>query len=194
MTAVAERLTADLADVGRALAEVHQKQLYRATHETFEGYCRDVSDLARAGATEALLRAAKARVADTPDWMRLIGEANRQQDWKTLRYSSRDGYVRGEGLQRQLAPAPRPRAEIDTRSVYFIQGYGGGLVKIGVAADPEARLAEIQRMCPIPLRILATLQGAGQSTETALHRRFAAHRRHGEWFELSTQQVREVTS
>jgi hypothetical protein len=143
---------------------------------------------------EATIRAEKARAADPRDWVSLIGEAYRRGDWQTLGYPSWDDYLRGERLSRKFDAPRKPAAEHDTRSVYFIQAVNGGLIKIGVATDPAARLAEIQRMCPIPLRILAVRPGVGQPGEAALHRRFAAARRHGEWFEPTAELLREVTS
>lgn len=65
--------------------------------------------------------------------------------------------------------------------VYFIQAREGGPIKIGTAISVDARLAEIQRMSPAPLCVLAT-QSGGRSLEGVLHHRFALHRTHGEWF------------
>lgn len=65
--------------------------------------------------------------------------------------------------------------------VYFMQAIGGGLIKIGWATKPEVRMATMQAMCPLELRILAYSAGTGRD-EKALHSRFAHARRHGEWF------------
>jgi hypothetical protein len=131
----------------------------------------------------------------------LLKQAHRGGAWATLGYETFEEYCLTEFGPRGLRLAERHRvvaavkgSSADTRSVYFIQAATGGLVKIGVAGDPVARLAEIQRMCPIPLRILGTLPGVGQAGESALHRRFAAERRHGEWFELTAEQLREVSA
>jgi hypothetical protein len=69
----------------------------------------------------------------------------------------------------------------DTRPVYFIQA-ANGLVKIGVAANPDDRLRALRTMSPISLRLLLTIPGVGAAGEAELHRRFADHRSHGEWF------------
>lgn len=79
-------------------------------------------------------------------------------------------------------PPPATDRPADVRDVYFIQGIDGGPIKIGVAGHPEIRMAEIQLMSPARLRILGTIRGVGQPEEHRLHRRFAAHRIHGEWF------------
>lgn len=64
--------------------------------------------------------------------------------------------------------------------VYFIQA-DNGLVKIGVSANLESRLATLQAMSPIPLTLCAWMHG-GFSLEQTLHDRFADCHSHGEWF------------
>lgn len=65
--------------------------------------------------------------------------------------------------------------------IYFIQPVSGGLIKIGYAINPQKRLAEIQRMSPATLRILATIEG-DRKREAELHRQYASLRIYGEWF------------
>jgi hypothetical protein len=65
--------------------------------------------------------------------------------------------------------------------VYFIQGKDGGAIKIGHAVSPRTRMALLQVGSPVELCLLGT-QNGGQPLEAALHRRFAAHRLHREWF------------
>lgn len=68
-------------------------------------------------------------------------------------------------------------------SVYFVKPIGmSGPIKIGFAADFEVRFQSLQTGSPIPLEALRVIEGT-QQTELALHRKFAAHRLHGEWFE-----------
>ncbi|MGP4001523.1 GIY-YIG nuclease family protein [Streptomyces sp. 8N706] len=67
--------------------------------------------------------------------------------------------------------------------VYVIGSPDSPLVKIGRTGKITQRLAELQRMSPVPLDVLCTIPG-GAALEAALHRRFAPQRRHGEWFEL----------
>jgi hypothetical protein len=74
-------------------------------------------------------------------------------------------------------PAPKPR------TVYFIQPVGGGLIKIGIASNVASRLSGLQTGSPVELHVIAVIRGVEQSTEAELHLRFAAARRHGEWFE-----------
>lgn len=69
------------------------------------------------------------------------------------------------------------------RHVYFIQGAVTGLIKIGVADHVASRLSMLQPASPDILKVLATIRCERYGAlERELHARFAAHRRHGEWF------------
>lgn len=68
--------------------------------------------------------------------------------------------------------------------VYFVQAGENGPVKIGLAEDPDRRVAELQTGCFAELRLLGTIAG-DRGTERALHERFADYRIRGEWFEPS---------
>lgn len=78
------------------------------------------------------------------------------------------------------------------KMIYFIQANDGGPIKVGYAVDPQKRLTEIQRMSPVPLRILATINGY-RKDEALLHRRFASLRLHGEWFRPSQELLDIIT-
>ena len=65
--------------------------------------------------------------------------------------------------------------------VYFIQG-AGGAIKIGFTQQRiSERLKCIQNGSPVKLVVLA-LRQASKECERVYHRRFKAHRLHGEWF------------
>lgn len=68
--------------------------------------------------------------------------------------------------------------------VYFIQAATLGLIKIGSAWLPTDRLNTLQIGSPDVLRLLGVIRcpGEARGDEKALHRKFAAHRSHGEWF------------
>lgn len=68
--------------------------------------------------------------------------------------------------------------------VYFVEG--AGLIKIGHATNPVDRFFGMLTGCPVPLSLLAAAPG-GPTLETALHRRFAGSRAHGEWFRTSAE-------
>jgi len=82
---------------------------------------------------------------------------------------------------------PRERPE---QLVYFIASESGP-IKIGKAANPESRCKELQTSHHERLTILATCTG-GSDVETAYHRRFAAHRLNGEWFERCPELLAEI--
>lgn len=65
--------------------------------------------------------------------------------------------------------------------VYFIEGVGTGLVKIGWTIDVAARWADLSTMSPAPLNLLAVMPG-GRTKEQELHGLLAEYRHHGEWF------------
>jgi hypothetical protein len=66
--------------------------------------------------------------------------------------------------------------------VYFIQAADGtGPIKIGWANDPQKRLTTIQRMSPVSLAILGTVEG-DRKKEKRIHLHFADLRLYGEWF------------
>lgn len=66
--------------------------------------------------------------------------------------------------------------------VYFIQGIGGGPIKIGYSNNKNDRLSALQSCSPVELRIIAVIHSAGMKKEKELHARFSRHRMHGEWF------------
>ena len=84
----------------------------------------------------------------------------------------------------------RVREIIAEPTVYFMAG-DGGPVKIGCALNPSERLASVQTGNPLPLAILATAPG-GYAAEKAYHRRWSAHRLHGEWFARAPEITAEI--
>lgn len=68
--------------------------------------------------------------------------------------------------------------------VYLIGCNESSLVKIGRSIDLHGRLAEIQRMSPVPLSILWSTPG-GWELESRLHQVFRSRRSHGEWFDFN---------
>lgn len=75
--------------------------------------------------------------------------------------------------------------------VYCIEAVGTGLVKIGSSTNPTKRLAQLQSISPVPLRIKYVTHG-GELRERELHRRLAGYRRHGEWFEACREVARAM--
>ncbi|MEU0783494.1 GIY-YIG nuclease family protein [Streptomyces sp. NPDC006173] len=72
--------------------------------------------------------------------------------------------------------------------VYVLGALGSFTVKIGRTTNLQKRVAEIQRMSPVPLAALWSCPG-GHRLETNLHRHFKAARTHGEWFAFDTDPV-----
>lgn len=66
--------------------------------------------------------------------------------------------------------------------VYFIQhGNTDGLIKIGYSGNIPQRIKHIEALSPLPITLLGWMPG-GASKEFELHKQFAGHKHHGEWF------------
>jgi predicted GIY-YIG superfamily endonuclease len=70
--------------------------------------------------------------------------------------------------------------------VYFIQNGKHGSIKIGVAANIEQRICEMQTGNPFELRLIASMEFSSRKqaigVETVLHKKFRRHHVRGEWF------------
>lgn len=75
--------------------------------------------------------------------------------------------------------------------VYFI-GPHDGPVKVGFATDLRARFRHLRYMSPSPLHIWGYVAGS-MDLEKAYHMRFAASRRHGEWFDRTAGLAAEIS-
>lgn len=75
------------------------------------------------------------------------------------------------------------RSPIASKYVYFVQAKTLGLIKIGVATEPHDRLYTLRISSPDELTLLGVIRDdAAFGHEHGLHRRFAEHNSHGEWF------------
>jgi hypothetical protein len=94
-------------------------------------------------------------------------------------------WLRLEGFEMSRHAFLRHRRAIRCKAirgdiVYILQA--GSFLKIGFTTKTvDARIGELQTGCPYPIRVLAVIRGS-QKLESELHRRFAAHRAEGEWF------------
>ncbi len=70
--------------------------------------------------------------------------------------------------------------------IYFIEAIGLERIKIGVTNNLSHRLGILQACSPIRLKVLLAMPGTTQ-TEAGFHRRFAAFRLHGEWFQATAR-------
>lgn len=71
--------------------------------------------------------------------------------------------------------------EIRERNVVYFVG-GHGQVKIGYTSNLANRISALSGAAGTELNVLRTIDG-GRPTERWLHKKFAAYRTHGEWFE-----------
>ena len=71
--------------------------------------------------------------------------------------------------------------------VYLAEAIGVTMVKIGFTQNGvKRRISEIQKTCPVKLKLLAEIPG-GRITEREIHKRFAHLRQSGEWFRLTKE-------
>lgn len=70
--------------------------------------------------------------------------------------------------------------------IYLIHAEGTNRYKIGRSVNPIARVSDIQKQAPYPLKIIASAWTLdAPSDETFLHRIYSDWRIYGEWFDLS---------
>lgn len=69
--------------------------------------------------------------------------------------------------------------------IYFVRAVGIDMVKIGFTdGHPKMRMGDLQVGSPIRLESVGFIEGTTDD-EQAIHRTFAEHRSHGEWFHMS---------
>lgn len=85
---------------------------------------------------------------------------------------------------------PVPFAPSTPSGYVYLIAEQHGLVKIGKATDPDARLESLQAVIPYPLVLLLTIPAVDfHRLERELHQRFASLRVRGEWFRLSPYDI-----
>jgi hypothetical protein len=128
---------------------------------------------------------------------RIIGAAIKTGRWNDqeitaalLRLADEDRRLTHETLRIELTyrlierSRLRQRGALAPESVVYVIGCDESpLVKIGTTTDLMQRLHDLQRMCPVMLRVLHQHPG-GYELENALHRRYRSYRKHGEWFDF----------
>lgn len=77
-------------------------------------------------------------------------------------------------------PSKAAAPPVITGTIYFV-GPNDGPIKIGFASRLALRLKDLRTMNPYPLIVHATTDGHPK-VERQYHKKFAAHRLHGEWF------------
>lgn len=79
-----------------------------------------------------------------------------------------------------MRPWPRPD------KIYFIATADRSMVKIGSSSRPLERLDAQLGWSPMPLELIAVAPGS-YAEEFSLHRHFAAHHSHREWYRAAAE-------
>ena len=93
------------------------------------------------------------------------------------------------------SPIRRDRVEDSSapHSVYIIAESSTGPLKIGIAANPEGRLADLQVGNPRPLLLVHSFacgsRAKAEQAERNFHRILAAYSIRGEWFDCSIEEA-----
>jgi hypothetical protein len=94
-------------------------------------------------------------------------------------------------LEEQRWTAPKRTA----RPGYVYLLGGGGYYKIGKAKDPQRRAETLAVQLPYSVELLHAIESGDYArAEEYLHERFAHKRLNGEWFDLSDDDVAEITA
>jgi hypothetical protein len=120
---------------------------------------------------------------------KLADEAEREErEERLLRRQSTRAAVDSALATGELQQGRARRAAERGRWVYYVQRPDGG-IKIGTTWNMKSRMQAFRNVSPVTL--LAKHSG-GQPAEAALHKRFAEHRRDGEWFAPSAELLAHI--
>lgn len=81
----------------------------------------------------------------------------------------------------------RYRKEIEPQFLYAIVNWNSRMVKFGRSVNPGQRLKALQTAHGSGLSLFGYCPHESPFTEREIHERLAAHRLHGEWFNLNAE-------
>jgi hypothetical protein len=149
---------------------------------------------ARCGFSRFAQRAAELGMGEAWAWELVADLAwsawqDRNEQQRALQEAWDQGYQEG---QRSVVAAQRRRAQAVGCYLYLVQC--GDRLKIGFSAQPSLRCRDLQTGSGAPVVLLKARlmrsRAVARRAEREAHRRFAEHRRHGEWFE-DVPEIRE---
>jgi hypothetical protein len=95
-----------------------------------------------------------------------------------------------ERLIRTPADSPNNGAAPSPGHIYLLHAIGTDRYKIGLASDIPKRMSQLSKQSAFPLALIASHPSCDMSRdEENWHKLFEEQRVHGEWFELSIDQV-----
>ncbi len=102
--------------------------------------------------------------------------------------------MRKTDFERFKTPQPVVNAQRELGESYVYLVACGDFVKIGLAADPQKRLAMMQTGNPIELTIIKVWHTlTPQIDEECLHAQYEKYRVRGEWFKIPQKQLALLT-
>jgi hypothetical protein len=103
--------------------------------------------------------------------------------------------LNGSGIWGDFYPSRPPRVENEPGYGFVYLASDGTMHKIGRSGDPKGRVLALGRQAGREIRLVHLFDCDDCTVaEVELHRRYAAFRVHGEWFNLSPEHVAEVMS
>jgi hypothetical protein len=120
-----------------------------------------------------------------------------EREAEELRNQNQDLLIRIAELDARELTSKEVRQLIGTvedtrpRYVYLMKDKANGLYKIGKSIDPKHRERTLQSEKP-SIHMVFSAQERDDFNEKSLHRRYAEHRKRGEWFSLTPAQVRFI--
>ena len=129
----------------------------------------------------------KTLIVEHKDDALLRAESDRNT-WELWLHAFRSGELNHGSEASFFAPAST------SGTIYILRQEGTVNYKIGwtTSIDPSSRVSSLQTGSPQRLELIGHFPAASQSTESALHRIFAASRTSGEWFTLTESQVSDI--
>lgn len=132
--------------------------------------------------------------AESKEQLRVQKIYEEHQAWQAKLYGDGQGGFPKLSTTETIHITPR-YAESRSGYVYLLEAIGCGRFKIGRSRQLRQRTEQLRNQSPYPQRIVHVIQTDDiATTEKHWHQAFSDHRVHGEWLELTAQQVQEFVN
>lgn len=117
---------------------------------------------------------------------------DRDADEKELESRLDEATNHNIALKRHIQFLDKEAERQDGEGFVYLMKRDDGCHKIGLSGNPDRRLKQIQRDFPTAVLIHTLKTDDMRQAESYMHQEFAAHRKDGEWFDLSPDQVQTI--